>query len=103
MPVTFSGPVPVFVMVRFRVNVLFTVALPNVRFPESEMMRPGAIKNVSAALPVPPMFVAVMFAVKLPAIVGVPEIRPVVAFRLRPAGSAVALPKLVGLLVAVIW
>jgi hypothetical protein len=37
----------------------------------------------------------------VPAVVGVPEINPVVVFRVKPAGNGVAL-KLVGLFVAVI-
>jgi hypothetical protein len=42
-----------------------------------------------------------MVTVYVPAVVGVPEINPVLVFTLRPAGNPVAL-KLVGLLVAVI-
>ena len=41
-------------------------------------------------------------ATKLPLAVGVPEIKPVLAFKLRPPGKPLAV-KLVGLLVAVIW
>jgi len=44
---------------------------------------------------------ALMVTLVVPAVVGVPEITPVLVFTLRPAGSPVAL-KLVGLLVAVI-
>ena len=55
----------------------------------------------SVALPVPPAFVALIVTVNVPAVVGVPEIIPLVVFTLKPAGSPVAL-KLVGLLVAVI-
>ena len=44
---------------------------------------------------------AVMVTLVVPAVVGVPEITPVLALTLRPAGSGLAL-KLVGLLVAVI-
>ena len=44
---------------------------------------------------------AVMVTLVVPAVVGVPEITPVLALILRPAGSGIAL-KLVGLLVAVI-
>jgi len=57
--------------------------------------------NVSVALPVPPALVALMVTAYVPAVVGVPEINPVLVFTLKPAGSPVAL-KLVGLLVAVI-
>ena len=51
--------------------------------------------------PAPPAFDADRFTVKLPADVGVPEIRPVVALRLNPVGRPVAL-KLVALLLTVI-
>jgi hypothetical protein len=44
---------------------------------------------------------AVIVTLVVPAVVGVPEITPVLVFILRPAGSGLAL-KLVGLLVAVI-
>jgi len=57
--------------------------------------------KVNVALPVPPALVALMVTVYVPAVVGVPEIDPVLVFTDRPAGSPVAL-KLVGLLVAVI-
>src|SRR5207237_7940685 len=59
------------------------------------------IVKVSVALPVPPALLALMATVYAPAVVGVPEITPVVVFTVNPAGSPVAL-KLVGLLVAVI-
>jgi hypothetical protein len=58
--------------------------------------------SVSVAVPVPALFVALSVIVETPAAVGVPEIRPVVVFTVRPAGSPVA-PKLVGVLLAVIW
>ena len=57
--------------------------------------------KVSVALPVPPALVALMATLYVPAVVGVPEINPVLVFTVKPAGSPVAL-KLVGLLVAVI-
>ena len=60
-----------------------------------------ATVKVSVALPVPPELVALMVTLYVPAVVGVPEINPVLVFTVKPAGSAVAL-KLVGLLVAVI-
>lgn len=63
----------------------------------------AAIRNTRVALPVPPAFVAVRVTVVFPTVAGVPEISPVVELRMRPAGSAVALPKLVGVLLAVIW
>jgi hypothetical protein len=58
--------------------------------------------SVRVAVPVPAVFVALSVIVETPPAVGVPEIRPVVVFTVRPAGSPVA-PKLVGLLLAVIW
>jgi len=57
--------------------------------------------KVRVALPVPPALVALMVTLYVPAVVGVPEINPVLVFTVNPAGSPVAL-KLVGLLVAVI-
>ena len=57
--------------------------------------------RVNVALPVPPALVALMVTLYVPAVVGVPEIKPVVVFTLKPAGRPLAL-KLVGLLVAVI-
>jgi hypothetical protein len=44
---------------------------------------------------------AVIVTLVVPAVVGVPEITPVLVFTLRPGGSGLAL-KVVGLLVAVI-
>ena len=61
----------------------------------------GLIVKVNVALPVPPELVALMVTLYVPAVVGVPEINPVLVFTLKPAGSPVAL-KLVGLLVAAI-
>jgi hypothetical protein len=62
----------------------------------------GLMVKVSVALPVPPALVALIVTVYVPAVVGVPEINPVLVSTVKPAGSPVAL-KLVGLLVAVIW
>ena len=62
----------------------------------------GLIVMTSVALPVPPALVALMVTLYVPAVVGVPEINPVLVFTDKPAGNPVAL-KLVGLLVAVIW
>jgi hypothetical protein len=42
-----------------------------------------------------------MMTLVVPAVVGVPEITPVLVFTLRPGGSGLA-PKVVGVLVAVI-
>jgi len=62
----------------------------------------GLMVKVSVALPVPPALVALIVTVYVPAVVGVPEINPVLVSTVKPAASPVAL-KLVGLLVAVIW
>ena len=56
---------------------------------------------ISVAVPVPPELVALMVTGYVPAVVGVPEINPVLVLTVKPEGSPVAL-KLVGLLVAVI-
>jgi hypothetical protein len=58
--------------------------------------------SVSVALPVPELFVALTVTLDVPAAVGVPEIKPVVVFIVRPAGKPEAL-KLVGEFVAVTW
>ena len=47
--------------------------------------------KVNVALPVPPELVALMVTLYVPAVVGVPEIRPVVVFTVKPAGNPVAL------------
>jgi hypothetical protein len=59
------------------------------------------IVKVKVALPVPPALVALMVTLYVPAVVGVPDIKPVLVFTVNPAGSPLAL-KLFGLLVAVI-
>jgi len=61
----------------------------------------GLIVMTRVALPVPPALVALMVTLYVPAVVGVPEISPVIVFTANPAGSPVAL-KLVGLLLAAI-
>ena len=55
-----------------------------------------------ADVEVPAALEAFTWTCGLPAVVGIPEIRPVVLFKESPAGSPSAL-KLVGELVAVIW
>ena len=57
---------------------------------------------VRVAFPVPPVLVALMVAVESPSTVGVPEIRPVVALTLKPAGKPDE-PNEAGLLLAAIW
>jgi hypothetical protein len=72
---------------------------------EVELVMAGgadAIVSVRAATPVPALLVALRETVEVAAVVGVPEIRPVVVLIDRPAGNPVA-PKLVGVLEAVIW
>ena len=51
----------------------------------------GLMVKVNVALPVPPELVALMVTLYVPAVVGVPEIRPVVVFTVKPAGNPVAL------------
>ena len=51
----------------------------------------GLMVKVNVALPVPPALVALMVTLYVPAVVGVPEITPVLVFTDRPAGSPVAL------------
>ena len=57
---------------------------------------------VSVALPVPPALLALIVTVYVPVVVGVPEMSPVAASKVRPGGNVPVTPKLVGLLVAVI-
>jgi len=61
----------------------------------------AAMVSVNVALPVPPVFDALIVAVDVPAAVGVPEINPVPLFTVSPPGNPVA-AKLVGMLLAVI-
>jgi len=51
----------------------------------------GLIVKVKAALPVPPELVALIVTLYVPAVVGVPEIKPVLVFTVKPAGNPVAL------------
>ena len=50
----------------------------------------GATVRVKVALPVPPLLVALRVTVEVPAVVGVPEIRPELVFTDKPAGKPVA-------------
>ena len=61
----------------------------------------GWIVSARVAFPVPPELVALSVTVEVPAVVGVPEIRPLAVLTARPAGSPVA-AKLVGELLAAI-
>ncbi len=60
----------------------------------------GLTVRVKVWVPVPPAFVALKVTEDVPALVGVPEITPVLVLTESPAGNPVAL-KLVGLLLAV--
>ena len=51
----------------------------------------GLIVKVKVALPLPLLLVALMVTLYVPAVVGVPEINPVLVLTLKPAGSPVAL------------
>jgi hypothetical protein len=51
----------------------------------------GLIVKVNVALRVPPELVALMVTLYVPAVVGVPEIKPVLVFTVKPAGNPVAL------------
>ena len=67
-----------------------------------ELVITGAVAltvNVSVALPVPPLFVALNVTVDDPTTVGVPEMSPVPVLTDKPDGKPVAL-KLVGEFVA---
>jgi hypothetical protein len=50
----------------------------------------GLTVTVTLALPVPAMLLALMLTPKVPAVVGVPEIKPVVVLTERPPGSPLA-------------
>ena len=71
----------------------------------SELMVGSALTVITkvavAVLQGPAPLLAVIVTLVVPAVVGVPEITPVLVLTLRPAGSGLAV-KLVGLLVAVI-
>jgi len=57
--------------------------------------------NETAELPVPAAFVAVIVVLYVPAVVGVPEISPLVVLMLKPGGKPLA-PNEVGVFVATI-
>jgi hypothetical protein len=92
-------------LVPFTVNVN-PVGLPAVaQVGLSELMVGTALIVITsvalAVLQGPAPLLAVIVTLVVPAVVGVPEITPVLVLTLRPAGSGLAV-KLVGLLVAVI-
>ena len=49
------------------------------------------IVMTSVAVPVPPALVALIVTLYTPAVVGVPEMRPVLVLTLKPGGNEVAL------------
>ena len=60
------------------------------------------IVKVNVALPVPLPLVALRLTLNVPAVVGVPEIKPFAVLTVKPAGNGVA-PQVVMLWFAVIW
>ena len=60
----------------------------------------GVIVSTKVAVPVPPALLALMVTLVVPTEVGVPDMRPLAALTLKPAGRPTAL-KLVGPLLAV--
>jgi hypothetical protein len=82
------------------------LALPVVE--RALVMRGGGVEGGAAmvrtkvAEPVPPPLLAEIVTFVVPAVVGVPEMSPVVVLIESPVGRGLAL-KLVGLFVAVIW
>ena len=53
-------------------------------------MTNGRTVNTNPCMPVPPAPAAPSVTLNVPAAVGVPEMRPVVAFRVNPTGKPVA-------------
>ena len=53
--------------------------------------KPRVILNVTTRLPVPIALVAATVTLLVATVVGVPEITPVLVFKLNPAGSALEL------------
>jgi hypothetical protein len=51
----------------------------------------GPIVIINVAVPVPAMLVALVVTSYIPAVVGVPEINPVLVFTVKPGGNPVAL------------
>jgi hypothetical protein len=83
-----TKPVPVTVKVKLVLPAVTQLGLSEV------MVGTGTIVITSVALPVlqeVAPFVALIVTLDVPAVVGVPEITPVVVFTVKPAGSPVAL------------
>jgi len=73
--------------------IWYEKALPTVPFAVLPLVITGgatAMVSVRVALPVPPPLVALSVTVDVPAPVGVPEINPVPAFTVIPAGKPAA-------------
>jgi hypothetical protein len=70
----------------------------------SELLITGllAIVSVNVAVPVPLPLVALRVILYVPAVVGVPEIKPDAAFTAKPAGNGAA-PQVLIVWLAVIW
>ena len=67
--------------------------LPTVPLAATELVITGAaelIVTITPALPVPPELVALTVAIEVPAVVGVPEINPVVPLTASPGGKPLA-------------
>jgi len=56
----------------------------------NEILVAALIVSVRLAFPLPPLFVALSVTVEVPAVVGIPEINPLVLLTDSPAGSPVA-------------
>ena len=91
MPVMVKAALPVLVRVTTSGELVMVAgSSPNAKLegerlavePEAELM-----VTVSVAVPVPPLLVALTVTVDVPAAVGVPEISPLVALTVRPAGN----------------
>ena len=68
-------------------------AVPTVAVAEAGLVIAGGgglIVRVKMAVPVPPALMALRLIVGVPAVAGVPEIRPVDVFTDRPAGKPLA-------------
>jgi hypothetical protein len=89
----FSVAVPPFVSVTVWVELLPTFTPLNATG-EGLIVKPAAlaavIERASAAVPVPPLLLALSVTEKLPAAVGVPEINPLLLLTLNPPGSPLA-------------
>ena len=85
--------------------IWYEKAIPTVPLDVAALVIAGsagaAIVNVSGAVPVPALLVALKVTIEVPSVLEVPEIKPVDVFSDNPPGKPVA-EKLVGVFVAVI-